>query len=284
MQLSIVIPVYNVEHTLSRCIESILSQGYEDYEMILVDDGSPDGSSAICDDYARRYSNIRVVHKENGGLSDARNNGIALSQGAYITFVDSDDELAPGTLSTLMDRLREHPEYDILEYPVTVNAGSPQERLLTLSDRTWEDARQYWHDTEAWEHCYAWNKVYRREIFDRAAFPVGRVFEDTWCYPEILSLNPTVATTTKGMYIYRWNGAGITATADGDKLIQLLEAEQHAAKVMRTGMLSRGGWKLYRCMLYRQLDIYALTGRVILKWPLVGLVCWLHAKLRRRGR
>lgn len=98
MKLSIIIPVYRTQDTLFRCLESILCQSFTDYEMILVDDGSPDECPRLCDEYAARNKNILVIHKENGGLSDARNRGIKQAQGDYITFVDSDDTIVDNTL------------------------------------------------------------------------------------------------------------------------------------------------------------------------------------------
>ena len=91
MKLSIVIPVYQVAATLSRCVESVLAQSFSDYEMILIDDGSTDGSSKICDDYAETDHRVKVIHQQNAGLSAARNAGLRVAKGAYITFIDSDD-------------------------------------------------------------------------------------------------------------------------------------------------------------------------------------------------
>ena len=101
MKLSIIMPVYNVEDYLCKCIDSVLNQDYEDYEVILVDDGSPDECPKICDSYAKKHDNIRVVHRENGGLSAARNSGIEVAIGEYILFVDSDDYIEPNVLGTL---------------------------------------------------------------------------------------------------------------------------------------------------------------------------------------
>lgn len=95
-----------------------MCQSFTDYEMILVDDGSPDECPRLCDEYAARNKNILVIHKENGGLSDARNRGIKQAQGDYITFVDSDDTIVDNTLEKLMRELQKHPHVDILEYPV----------------------------------------------------------------------------------------------------------------------------------------------------------------------
>ena len=102
MKLSIIIPVYQVEQTLRRCIDSVLSQSFSDWEMILVDDGSTDESPKICDEYVKNYDKIHVIHKQNGGLSDARNVGIEHAKGTYITFVDSDDYLGDDTLKKVM--------------------------------------------------------------------------------------------------------------------------------------------------------------------------------------
>ena len=103
MRISIIIPVYNTEQYLPRCIDSILSQSFTDYELLLIDDGSTDGSNALCDAYAEKDNRIRVFHKENGGVSSARNLGLKEAKGEWICFVDSDDELQPAGLQTMVD-------------------------------------------------------------------------------------------------------------------------------------------------------------------------------------
>ena len=112
MMISIIVPVYNIEKYLPRCIESILGQTYTDYEVILVNDGSTDGSGQICDDYASRYTQFRVIHKENGGPSEARNTGILQAAGEYVTYIDGDDYVTEDYLSELL-RLREEKNADI---------------------------------------------------------------------------------------------------------------------------------------------------------------------------
>ena len=91
MKFSVILPIYKVEKYLCECVDSILNQSFTDYEIILVDDGSPDGSGAICDEYAEKDARVKVIHKVNGGLSDARNAGFAIAQGEYVVFIDSDD-------------------------------------------------------------------------------------------------------------------------------------------------------------------------------------------------
>lgn len=226
MKLSVIIPVYRVEHTLERCVRSVLSQDCTDCEVILVDDGSPDACGVICDRLASECSRIKVVHKENGGLSDARNKGLDVACGDYVTFVDSDDYLAENTYRPLMDIVSSHPEYDILEYPVFVYIGGKDERMLSFRDVEYRSAADYWLSCKAYTHSYAWNKIYRMDLFKDVRFPVGKVFEDVHTLPLLLAKAKVVATTSVGMYCYCWNPGGITATASGDDLASLLCAHQ----------------------------------------------------------
>ena len=117
LKLSIVVPIYKVEPYLPKCVESLLAQDLreEDYEIILVDDGSPDLCGEICDGYAARYANVKAVHRKNGGLSAARNTGIEVAQGEYVQFVDSDDYLEPNVLKTLVDKM-DSDKLDILRF------------------------------------------------------------------------------------------------------------------------------------------------------------------------
>ena len=115
MLLSVIIPVYNVEHTLERCVQSVLTQNFADMEIILVDDGSTDGSSALCDTYGNK-KNITVIHQDNAGLSAARNTGLTVAKGRYVTFVDSDDYLDTDLYPSLMKVLQADDDIDLLEY------------------------------------------------------------------------------------------------------------------------------------------------------------------------
>ncbi len=110
---SIIVPIYKVESYIKECIETVVNQNYDNYELILVDDGSPDNSGRICDEYKKKYSNIVVIHKENGGISDARNAGIKAAKGKYIMFLDGDDTLNAGVLQKIANILDEE-EVDIL--------------------------------------------------------------------------------------------------------------------------------------------------------------------------
>lgn len=117
MKVSFILPIYNVEKYLGECVESILQQTYRDFEVVLVDDGSPDNSPALCDAYAEKDSRIRVVHKQNGGLSDARNAGLEVAKGDYVIFVDSDDFwVGKDSLQQLMELVDAHPECDFISF------------------------------------------------------------------------------------------------------------------------------------------------------------------------
>lgn len=280
MLLSVIIPVYKVADTIGKCIESVLSQGISDMEVILVDDGSPDDCPAICDGWATKDSRIRVLHKANGGLSDARNTGLDVARGEYITFVDSDDWLEADTYKPLLGWLQGHENIDILEFSLRHIGGNRQE--VTFKDRIFPSAKQYWEATMAWRHAYAWNKIYKRWLFDGIRFPTGKTFEDVYTLPRLLTLKPKIATSSHGTYCYVWNKNGIAVTAEknGKGFHHHLEALRIAAKLMGTGLLSHNGPHLYYSMLCRQIGLYRQTGEIILPWPFIGLVCRLHEKIK----
>ena len=230
---------------------SVVGQSFSDIEVILVDDGSPDRCPQMCDAWARRDSRIRVIHKQNGGLSDARNAGLDIASGDLITFVDSDDFL---DLDTYRQVVTLSADADIVEFPVACHFGSPWQRSLSLPSRVYDDMADYWLEGRAYEHTYAWNKIYRRELFSDVRFPVGRVFEDVATLPLLLVKAQRVLTTDKGRYYYCLNKNGITSTADGERMQMLLD---HHLKVLRR-------WcddSYYMHVLNIQADVCELTGK-----------------------
>ena len=229
--LSVIVPVYRVEDTLERCVESLLEQDCPGMEIILVDDGSPDRCPQLCDAWAARDSRIRVLHKPNGGLSDARNAGIDIAAGDYLTFVDSDDYLSPGTYVPLVDYLKANDGVDILEFPVMAFEGTPEQRKCEWGNCVFTDMRSYWRQTQAWHHTWAWNKIYRRRLFDDLRFPVGKVFEDMHLLPQLLLRAVIVAVSSTGCYHYTHNAKGITANADANAYRSLLQAHMNAIQL-----------------------------------------------------
>lgn len=213
MKLSVIIPVYRVEATLDRCVTSVLRQDVADMEVILVDDGSPDRCPQMCDEWAKKDDRIRVIHKANGGLSDARNAALDMAKGDFVTFVDSDDYLDDGTYAPLLSKME---GIDILEYAIADK--------LSLEDRFYDDVNTYWLESQAYNHTFACNKLYRRELFSNIRFPKGRVFEDAYTFPLLLKSAHNVRTTSQKGYHYCDNPQGITARADGSQLALLLEA------------------------------------------------------------
>ena len=283
MRLSIIIPCYNVADTLQKCVHSVLEQLPLEAEVILVDDGSTDATGVLADRLGAENKAIQVFHKSNGGPSDARNYGISKAYGDYLMFADGDDMVAPYTIPPVLEYMLQHPEVDVAEFPVRVHCGHASEYMQDFPTRIWPSARKYWHETEAWEHTYAYNKIYKKQLFDDLLFPKGRIFEDLWLYSELISREPKVATLSFGLYLYHWNETGLTVNADSDSeaLQQLLEGQMRAARLMKTPILSYHGWRLYRSMLFRQIDIYRLSGKFVLKSPLVKLICVLHKKFRK---
>ena len=257
MELSIIIPVYNVEKTLRRCVESVLRQSFQNFEMILVDDGSADNSATMVDEIARTDNRISVIHQCNQGLSAARNTGIKAAKGKYITFIDSDDFIAQDTYKGVMDLLNTHPEYDILEFSVIEKYGSKAQHPLILDDCVYQNKQEYWLKGQAYRHTYAWNKIYRRELFADIEFPKGRNFEDAHTLPKLMTAAKTIATTSLGTYYYCWNDAGITANANGQDLTSLLEA--HLAYINGNNEIDA---TYYTHVLNIQLDVYEATKAV----------------------
>ncbi len=205
MKLSIIVPVYKVRRHLQRCIESILQQTYTDYELILVDDGSPDNCGAICERYAQECDKVRVIHKKNGGLSSARNAGIAAARGEYITFVDGDDTIASGTYYYNMRILQSNPDIDILEYPIIRHYESPRSEVISFNpEKVKGNGNVFtdWVRRKGYDHCFACNKIYRADMFMFIRFPEGEVFEDILVTPQLYETSENVYYSDCGFYYY----------------------------------------------------------------------------------
>lgn len=210
--LTVIIPVYNSISTLERCVNSVLAQEPDDIEIILVDDGSSDGSSVLCDTFSKKDSRIRVIHRENGGLSAARNTGIAAAQGTWISFVDSDDALAPDTLKGNLDYAEQIPDTDLVEFPVTVRYGSPDSFNFDFEplDAKGGQVFTHWIQSQGYNHCFACNKLFRATLFDKIRFPEGQSFEDAAICPAIIRSCRTVRYSNIGRYLYYESQGSIT--------------------------------------------------------------------------
>lgn len=205
--LSIIVPVYNVEKYLEKCVQSIIHQEYNNIELILVDDGSKDNSGDICDELAKKDKRIVVIHKQNGGQGSARNRALDIAKGDYITFVDSDDEIAVNTYKNNIQILEEIEDVDILQYPIVEHFGTSYavERRI--------DVPQKICDTE--EIFYSWlspsdrritgyvcNKIFRKEIFNKLRFRQDIIWEDRYIECVFFTLCKGVYVSDIGNYFY----------------------------------------------------------------------------------
>lgn len=207
MKLSVTVPVYNVEPYLRRCVDSILSQTYTDFELILVDDGSTDGCPAICDEYARQDGRIRVIHKMNGGLSAARNAGLDIAQGEYIGFVDSDDYIRPDMYEILIQKAEETgAEIAAIGYTEVDEDGEVLKECMNADgDRVYsrnEFTDQFFPDVRWKIGTAAWNKVYRRCLFATYRYPVGKIYEDSFSLLPLFDQCQTIAVSKNRGYYY----------------------------------------------------------------------------------
>lgn len=202
-KISIVVPVYNMERYLHQCIESIISQTFEDWECILVDDGSTDSSGNICDDYSKRDSRFKVIHRKNGGLSAARNSALKLVKGEYTGFIDSDDWVEPTYLQRLYELITDN-GCDMVQVGYIdeyVGFSRPQHLVhspLSLSRQ--EIARKLLLDHEL--PSFVWNKLFRSELIG-PDFPEGKVFEDIYVYNIWVNRIKTAFLSPETLYHYR---------------------------------------------------------------------------------
>lgn len=268
MELSVIIPVYNVKQTLSRCVQSVLSQNVENMEVVLVDDGSVDGSGAMCDEWAACDARIRVVHQKNKGLSAARNSGLRRAGGQWITFVDSDDYLSANTYAPMIEFLRRMNDCDLLEFSVVRNEDEQWLELPCATYHSWQD---YFMSARTWEHAYAWNKIYKRSLMEGLAFPEGKNFEDILFLPSYLQRCKTICTTAKGAYHYTVNPAGITINASAADYGNLLEGYE---RLLHLGLPRKHpNFKhLYAQMLNVQITVYELSGSA----PIIPVLPYYH--------
>lgn len=177
--ISVIIPVFRVEAYLRRCMDSVLAQTYEKMEIILVDDGSDDGCPAICDEYAKKDSRVRVIHQKNAGLSGARNTGIDEAKGEYLAFVDSDDYLSPEFLERLYTACIEtDSDMSVCRWEYVKGGPIPEGGSGKTQTFTGRQMLANLYIPDGAYFVVAWNKLYKRELFDNIRYPLGRIHED----------------------------------------------------------------------------------------------------------
>ncbi|MCI7380919.1 MAG: glycosyltransferase [Hungatella hathewayi] len=219
-KVSIIIPVYNVEQYLERCLETVVNQSYKGLEIILVDDGSTDSSGKICDKYKELDERIVCIHKENGGLSSARNAGVNIATGEYFVFVDSDDWVSIRMVETLTKALQKNNSdivccefYNVSDSTLAVSDFSSNERKLTKEEAILELINWKIRD-------YAWNKIYNSALFDGVRFPVGRNYEDMATTYKLFDKANSVYVIPDCLYYYYFRENSIANISNFDKLLK----------------------------------------------------------------
>ncbi|MCF2669467.1 glycosyltransferase family 2 protein [Faecalicatena contorta] len=268
--VSIIVPVYNVERYICRCIDSILNQTFVNYELILVEDGSPDNSAYICDEYAKSDERISVIHKENGGLSSARNAGIDAAKGEYLFFVDGDDVIHPETLEILYSILKDsnaqisignfcrfcddkEVRFETIKEDV-VNTYSGVHVLGKLYDKN-----------NASRYVSACGKLIQRSLFVDVRFPEGRLFEDEFTTYLLYYKAERVSTMEIVLYYYYVNDGGITKNLTLQKYFDEYDAqwkrilfykEKNLKEIYHKALLfflDSGQWTLIACREKREI-------------------------------
>lgn len=226
---SVIVPVYKVEKYLDRCIESLVNQTYSNLEIILVDDGSPDHCPQICDNWALRDSRIKVVHKQNGGLSSARNKALDIAVGDYYCFVDSDDWIAPDLCEKVLTLFKEH-DVGIVNFDCcrVTEDGKMLGGTETVQDRVLSQEEALVALMQGKINNYMCNKVFKRFVFDDVRFPEGRLWEDmAICYKLLLKAEHIYCSSEK-LYYYLQRYNSITATISEKALCDVFIARYNS--------------------------------------------------------
>jgi len=202
--ISVIVPVYKVEPWLDRCVESIVKQTYQNLEIILVDDGSPDNCPAMCDAWAEKDSRIKVIHKENGGLSSARNAGMAAATGTYIGFVDSDDWIHPDFLTAMYWGIRENKAQIAACGVCLIHPGEKEPKADSTSALGVFSAEEALATVLRGEtfRAVAWNKLYEKTLLKEEFFPVGKYHEDEFFTYRILAKAERLVYVNAPLYFY----------------------------------------------------------------------------------
>lgn len=224
--ISVIVPVYKVEKYLHRCVESICNQSYTHLEILLVDDGSPDSCGAICDVFAGKDERIQVIHKENGGLSSARNIGIEHAHGDFLAFVDSDDFISRDFIKILYDALISS-NSDIAQCKWEYVTGDTITREKEAGDCYVYSGYQMLENLYIPDGAYfvvAWNKLYRSSLFEHIRYPEGRIHEDEATTYKVFDLSGQAVFVDRFLYGYYQEGISITRNGFYEKRLDWLTA------------------------------------------------------------
>ena len=263
-EVSIIVPVYQVENYIRQCIDSILVQTFTDFELILVDDGSKDRSGKICDEYAVLDQRVKVIHKENGGLSDARNCGMDQAVGNYFMFVDSDDYIAPTMLEYLYKALmNKEADIAVCNFLHFFEEDRKRDFSTNIQSEVLSGAEIFYSRKN--ERVYgiwtvAWNKLYKRETLGNVRFRFGKYHEDEFWANDIYQMDIKVVTIPECLYYYRQRDNSIMGRKNIKRDFDILEALQERIAVYF--MDERHADQAYKVMIF-SLEYLAESKKLI---------------------
>lgn len=230
--VSVIVPIYKVEKYLKKCVDSILDQTYTNLEIILVDDGSPDNCPKFCDEYAKQDDRIKVIHKENGGLSDARNAGMKIATGEYVSFIDSDDYISCDFIETLYYTIKAENsdivECDIVRFEDGTTPVIEKENCDINSFSTEKGLSMLMAESKF--HQYVWNKLYKSDIAFKIPFAKGKLNEDEFWTYQIFGQAERVTKINKPMYFYLQRSGSIMGEGFNLRRLDALEAKAERQK------------------------------------------------------
>lgn len=232
--ITIVVPIYKVEAYLDKCINSIIQQTYQQLEIILVDDGSPDNCGKICDDYAKKDNRIKVIHKENGGLSDARNAGIDIAKGQYITFIDSDDYVELDYVEQLYGALTEEAQMVIGGYRVIYENGTILNQFNHLKTTLTKEEtlkRMLYDDGISVSAC---GKLYSLNLFKAVRYPKRRLFEDAATTYRLIDLCTKISINSVPLYNYMMRNDSISQRTFNTKKMDLIDSTKEMCDYIKS--------------------------------------------------
>lgn len=234
--ISVIVPVYKVEAYIDKCIASITAQTYPNLEILLVDDGSPDNSGAICDAWAAKDSRIRVIHQENGGGGKARNAALDIATGELLAFVDSDDYIAPGMFRHLYDLMQDGADIAECGYLETSDDNARFEENSTgITVYEPVDAmREHIRDTVFRQ--LIWNKLYRREVAEGVRFPIGTKIDDEFFTYQLLGNAKKLVRSERICYAYRQQSDSVMHQTFSIKRVESLRAKQERLEYLKQRM------------------------------------------------
>lgn len=256
--VSVIIPVYKVELYLDRCVQSVVDQSYKNLEIILVDDGSPDDCPRMCDEWTLKDERIKVIHKENGGLGFARNDGIEVSHGAYIMFVDSDDYLHTDAVRVLYDRLiADGSDMAVGKHVDVYETGTKNDNFCKwMKDDviTPRDILTYLGDKN-YISVVAWGKLYRRHIFDEIRFPFNRSAEDLWVFPQVVEKCEKISVVDAVVCYYYQRSTSIMHSRDEGKIYDDTHSKLRAVRFLIDRELYKSAARWFSFVIYNELRL-----------------------------